>query len=172
MKALILAAGFGTRLKPYSDTIPKPLFPIGGRPILDKTIRQLITAGCDGIIINTHHLHGKIEAFIACQDYPVPVVTRYEPVILDTGGAMRNVADFMNNQPFIVVNSDIVTDLDYADIYAYHTGHVCPVTLVLHNYPEFNNVSRDADGFVLGFHLTEKPESSLPESCIYRDSGG
>ncbi|MFA6011674.1 MAG: sugar phosphate nucleotidyltransferase, partial [Desulfobacteraceae bacterium] len=54
MKALVLAAGFGTRLKPYTDSLPKPLFPLGGQPILERTIRQLIDGGCDAVVVNTH----------------------------------------------------------------------------------------------------------------------
>ena len=87
MKALILAAGHGTRLLPFTENLPKPLFPITGRPLLGITIEHLLTAGCTSIIINTHHLHDQIDAFIAAQNYPVPVDTRYEPLILGTGGA-------------------------------------------------------------------------------------
>ena len=57
MKAMILAAGYGTRLRPYTNHTPKPLFSIAGRPLLDEIIRRLVRAGCDAVIINTHHLH-------------------------------------------------------------------------------------------------------------------
>ena len=100
MKALILAAGYGTRLRPYTDFTPKPLFTIDGRPLLDILITQLIEAGCSGIIINTHHLHQKIEAFIAEQNYAVPVHLRHETRILGTGGAIKNVSDFWDDKPF------------------------------------------------------------------------
>ena len=83
MKALILAAGLGTRLRPYTDHTPKPLFPIRGRPLLDIMITNLIDAGCEAVIINTHHLHDQIESFVAQQSYPIPIQTRYEPVILE-----------------------------------------------------------------------------------------
>ena len=69
MKALILAAGYGTRLRPYTEHTPKPLFTIAGRPLLDLIIGQLQEAGCKAVIINTHHLHHKIEAFLASQTY-------------------------------------------------------------------------------------------------------
>ncbi|MCU0558012.1 MAG: NTP transferase domain-containing protein, partial [Desulfobacterales bacterium] len=82
MKALILAAGYGTRLRPYSDHTPKPLFPIDGRPLLDRLIRQLIAAGCEAVMVNTHHLHARIDAFLQSRQYPVPVQTRFEPQIL------------------------------------------------------------------------------------------
>ena len=98
MKALILAAGLGTRLRPYTDHTPKPLFSIQGRPLLDIMIFKLIAAGCKAVIINTHHRHAQIESFIAQQTYPIPIQTRYEPDILGTGGAIKNVADFWNHQ--------------------------------------------------------------------------
>ena len=69
MKALILAAGFGTRLRPYTETIPKPLFPIDGRPLLDIHIRRLYRAGCRALIVNTHHLHDQIADFIEISTY-------------------------------------------------------------------------------------------------------
>jgi len=82
MKALILAAGYGTRLQPYTDHTPKPLFTIAGRPLLGVIIDKLQQAGCKSVIINTHHLHHAIEAFVAAQGYSIPVATRYEPKIL------------------------------------------------------------------------------------------
>lgn len=151
MKALILAAGYGTRLHPYTETYPKPLFPINGKAILSRVIDRLISAGCTGIIINTHHLHEQIESFIANQSFPVPVLTRYEPAILGTGGAIRNVSDFLDNAPFLVINSDIVTDLDLKAVYAYHCGHAYPATMVMHDHKAFNSVAVDPLHFISAF---------------------
>lgn len=152
MRALILSAGLGTRLRPYTDHTPKPLFTISGRPLLDITITKLIEARCESIMINTHHLHAQIEAFIAQQTYGIPIETRYEPHILGTGGAIINVKDFWNNQPFMVINADIVTTIDFREVYDFHCQHVYPATLVLADDPEFNSVISDADGFVAEFH--------------------
>ena len=151
MKALILAAGLGTRLMPHTECLPKPLFPINGRPILDIILRQLITAGIDGIIVNTHHLHQQIAEFIERQNYPASVVTRHEESILGTGGAIKNVADFLGDQPFLVINSDILTDIDLQAVMAFHQARPYPATMVMHDYPEFNNVWVDAKGFVTRF---------------------
>ncbi|MGD9281894.1 MAG: sugar phosphate nucleotidyltransferase, partial [Desulfobacterales bacterium] len=129
MKALILSAGLGTRLRPYTDHTPKPLFTICGRPLLDITISKLIEAGCESIMINTHHLHTQIEAFVAQQTYPIPIETRYEPIILGTGGAIINVKDFWNDHPFMVINADIVTKIDLRAVYDFHCQHRHPVTL-------------------------------------------
>lgn len=151
MKALILAAGLGTRLRPHTNHTPKPLFTIAGRPLLDILITRLIDAGCTAIIINTHHLHERIEAHIAQQAYAIPVSTRFEPQILGTGGAIRNVSDFWDDHPFMVINGDIVTTIDFKQVYDFHCRHMHPATLVLINDPELNTVACDAEGFVAEF---------------------
>ena len=166
MKALILAAGLGTRLRPYTDHTPKPLFSIQGRPLLDVIISQLIDAGCKAIIINTHHRHTQVESFIAQQTYPIPIQTRYEPDILGTGGAIKNVADFWNHQPFMVINADIVTRIDFKAVYDFHCRHSHPATLVLADDPEFNSVTCDADGFVIGFHNAPNEPAQPPGTAL------
>ncbi|MCP4344560.1 MAG: phosphotransferase [Desulfobacterales bacterium] len=152
MKAMILAAGFGTRLLPYTEDTPKPLFTIAGRPLLDIIIRSLQSAGCEAVIINTHHLPQKIDSFIAGQKYLFPVSTRYEPEILGTGGAIKNASDFWDDRPFMVINSDIVTNIDLGKVYEYHLNHNFPATLVLHDDPDFNTVTADKDSFITGFN--------------------
>ena len=166
MKALILSAGLGTRLRPYTDHAPKPLFTICGRPLLDITITRLIEAGCESIMINTHHLHAQIEAFIAQQTYAIPIETRYEPHILGTGGAIINVKDFWNDQPFMVINADIVTTIDFREVYDFHCQHGHPATLVLTDDPEFNSVITDADGFVAEFHQSSGAPDQSTESAL------
>jgi NDP-sugar pyrophosphorylase family protein len=161
MKAMILAAGFGTRLLPFTEHTPKPLFTIAGRPLLDIIIRSLEKAGCKRIVINTHHLHQRIDSFISNQNYSIPVYLRHEPVILGTGGAIKNVADFWDENPFLVINSDIVTDIDLRKVYDFHLSHDHPATLVLHDDPEFNSVSISQDNFVVDFYGLEKKASSV-----------
>ena len=110
-----------------------------------------MTAGCRAIVVNTHHLHDQIEAFVARSRYTIPVQTRFEAVIRGTGGAVKNVADFWDDQPFMVVNSDIVTDIDLEAVYRFHRQHPQPVTLVLHDAPAFNTVAVGSDDLVTGF---------------------
>ncbi|MFZ5564925.1 MAG: sugar phosphate nucleotidyltransferase [Thermodesulfobacteriota bacterium] len=156
-RALVLAAGFGTRLLPHTRHTPKPLFTIDNQPLLDIVIDRLAAAGCGGAIVNTHHLHEKIQAFLAGQSYSIPVQTRYEPEILGTGGAIANCADFLGNRPFVVINSDIYTDIDPSDVYRFHSAHDAPVTLVLHDCDRFNSVRVDRDGRITGFGRDKSP---------------
>jgi len=164
---MILAAGMGTRLLPYTEKIPKPLFPVAGRPLLDITIRALEHAGSTAIIINTHHLHQKIDSFIKNKKYGIPVYTRHEQVILGTGGGIKNIIDFIDDQPFMVVNSDIVTDIDLRKVYDYHLNHNYPVTLVLYDNHTFNSVSFNKNGFITNF----EKESSIPSSVMLTFTG-
>ncbi len=136
---------------PIREHTPKPLFSIAGRPLLDVIIDQLQKAGCKAVIINTHHLHHKIEAFLATQKYSLEVITRYEPQILGTGGAIKNVADFWDDQPFMVVNADIASDIDLAGVYRAHCRHHPLATLVLCDDPAFNSVAVRQNKYVTGF---------------------
>jgi aminoglycoside/choline kinase family phosphotransferase/dTDP-glucose pyrophosphorylase len=150
MKAMILAAGFGTRLLPHTGILPKPLFPLAGRPLLEILIEQLVRHGAEAIIVNTHHLHQKVEAFIAARKYPIAVTTRHEPDILGTGGGIKNVQDFWHDAPLLVVNSDIFSDIDLAAVYRYHCRHPHPVTMVLHDCAPYNTVTVE-EGFITAF---------------------
>ena len=151
MKAMILAAGLGTRLLPLTEKRPKPLFPILDRPLIDILIRKLHAAGCEAIIINTHHLADMIDQFVQDQAYDIPIVTRHEPNILGTGGAIKNVEDFWNDEPFLVINGDIYTNINLEEVYRFHLNHEHPATLVLHDFPQFNHVWVDPSDYVRGF---------------------
>ncbi len=161
MKALVLSAGFGTRLNPHTHKIPKPLFPVGGRPIIDIIIRRLVRAGVTDIAVNLHHLANTIESFLKNQHYGVDITIRYEPVLLGTGGAVGNFSDFFSDGPFIVINSDVLTDIDIQKIYGAHVSRKYPATLVMHDYPLFNKVSVDTDGLIHCFSGREKPGRKL-----------
>jgi aminoglycoside/choline kinase family phosphotransferase/dTDP-glucose pyrophosphorylase len=148
---MILAAGLGTRLRPYTEHTPKALFPVAGTPLIDRIIDGLAGGGCTGIIVNTHHLADRIEAHLTTRHYPVPVCFRREAHILGTGGGVKNAADFFDKRPFWIVNADIDTDIDYAELYRFHLSHRHPATLALVDWPEVNTVSVTRDGKIIGF---------------------
>jgi aminoglycoside/choline kinase family phosphotransferase/dTDP-glucose pyrophosphorylase len=156
MKALILAAGFGTRLLPYTNSIPKPLFTLNQRPLLDLAIEQLIACGCDKIFINTHHCHEQIEAFVRQHRFKDRIQTLYEPKILDTGGAIANTRRFLDPAPFFVINADIICDIDLKQIYESHLASYgdskALATLVLHDCRQFNKIRVDGQGFIENFN--------------------
>ena len=161
MKAMILAAGLGTRLRPYSLHTPKPLFTIGQRPLLDIIIERLQQSGCAAAMINTHYHHTQIEAFVDAQDYTMPVGTRHEPDILGTGGGIRNMSDFWGDEPMLVLNADIVCDIDLKTVYRFHRQHTAPVTMVMHDCEAFNSVWVDQYDRIAGFQHGSKPAADV-----------
>ncbi len=161
---MILAAGLGTRVRPLSTLKPKPLFPILNRPIIDVLIRQLQKAGCEAIIINTHHLADRITDYLSGQDYGIPVTVRVEPTILGTAGGIKNVEDFWDDRPFIVINTDVLTDIDLSEFYRFHVSRDNAATLILHDFPKFNNVWVAPDNYIIGFDQTGT-DRKLPATC-------
>jgi aminoglycoside/choline kinase family phosphotransferase len=151
VKALVLAAGLGTRLLPHTRRIPKPLFPLAGRPLLTRHVELLQAAGCEAVVVNTHHLAAQIESAVAAGRFGIPVRTRCEPQLLGTGGAIGNLRDFWDERPFFVVNADIDHAVDLAAVYAAHLAGGAAATLVLADDPEFNTVAMDAAGRIRGF---------------------
>ena len=142
MKALVLAAGFGKRLLPHTEYLPKPLFTIQNIPLIYITISKLIEAGCTAIDVNTHHLGNLVKEYLKNQNFCVPVNTISEDDILETGGAIRNsISD--SKSDLLVVNGDIVFDFDLKQIIDEHQKKQNIVTLLMHDYTEFNNVEVD-----------------------------
>jgi mannose-1-phosphate guanylyltransferase len=151
LTAVVLAAGLGTRLRPLSYQVPKPLFPILNRPLLGLILTQLAAAGFNRVAINTHHRAAEIQRFLESQGpWSLEVYLSYEAEILGTGGGLRNLADFLGESSFLVINGDILTDLDFAMVYRRHRPDAL-ATMILHDYPRFNNVWLDQDGQVQAF---------------------
>jgi NDP-mannose synthase len=111
-RAVVLAGGEGTRLRPYTAVIPKPLMPVGDRPVLDIVMRQLAAAGFTHVTIATGYLAELIEAFFrGGEAYGLTIDYFREPEPLGTVGALALIEDL--DEPFLVMNGDILTDLDY-----------------------------------------------------------
>lgn len=148
MKAMVLAAGFGTRLHPYSLKRPKPLFPVLDTPLLTHTLAQLRRSGAEGIVVNAHHLREQIRGMLHGQG---DVHVQMENLELGTGGGLRLAQSHFGDTPFLAVNGDIVHDLDLAAAYGSHCAFGADVTMVLHDCPRFNNVRVNGQGRIVGF---------------------
>lgn len=134
MKALIFAAGLGTRLRPLTDNLPKALVPVGGIPMLQRVILNLKEKGFDDITINIHHLGQQIIDFVkANQDFGVRIrISNESNELLDTGGGILKARPYLeSNEPFLVHNVDILTDFDIAYLYAQHIKQRNEVTLLV-----------------------------------------
>ena len=114
MKAMIFAAGLGTRLKPITDTLPKALVPVCGEPLLGHVIRKLLAAGADDLTVNVHHFPDRIIDWLGGHDFGVSVhISNEREQLLETGGAIRHAREFLDGDaPFLIHNVDILSDID------------------------------------------------------------
>src|SRR5262245_66641469 len=117
MKAMILAAGLGTRLRPLTDSKPKALVELGGRTLLEITLERLRTVGVLEVIVNVHHFADLLVSYLrANSDFGLRIEVSREEVLLDTGGGLKRAAWFFledqNDEPFLLHNVDIVSTLD------------------------------------------------------------
>ena len=105
---MILAAGYGTRMKNLTESKPKPLLKINNKELLRNNIDLFLTLGCKKIIINTHYLHDQIDNFVKEYYFKKNIKLIYEPILLNTGGGIKNALNFLGNENFLVTNSDIL----------------------------------------------------------------
>ncbi|HHX73915.1 MAG TPA: NDP-sugar synthase [Firmicutes bacterium] len=132
MKAMILAAGLGTRLRPLTDIVPKPMVPMAGRPCMEYIIRLLQKHGFDDIMVNLHYLPEKITgSFGDGAEFGVKITYSYEEELLGTADGLKKVEDFFAGEPVLLVSGDALTDLDLTAFYRYHQKHGAIATLAL-----------------------------------------
>ncbi|MFT5433896.1 MAG: mannose-1-phosphate guanylyltransferase, partial [Myxococcota bacterium] len=137
MQAMILAAGFGTRMAPLSDTTPKATLPLMGRPLIAHTLEWLARHGVKRTIINLHHLPETVRE-VALAHAPDDIDLRFvrEPDIRGTGGGLVGGRSEFEPGPIIVVNGDIYTDMDLSALVAAHAEHDALATLALNAHPD------------------------------------
>ena len=130
--AFVLGAGLGTRLRPLTDLVPKPLLPIFGKPIITFALDHLIAYGVERFVINTHHLPDQLSRLFELGAYRGREVRLiYEPDLLETGGGIRNGAGLIGDGPFFVYSGDLLTDLDLGGLADAHFAGAHDVTLAL-----------------------------------------
>ena len=108
-KAFILAAGLGTRLRPYTDHCPKPMVQIAGKSILQRSIEKLVAAGVDTIVVNVHYMADILKAHLDTID-SVKIIVSEEDVLLNTGGGVKKALNLFEGQPFYIINGDALWD--------------------------------------------------------------
>ena len=121
MKGMILAAGFGTRLAPLTERLPKALVPVGGPPMIALAVETLRRAGCTELIVNAHHFAEQVEEYFRRHDPGLPVHVLREREILGTGGGVLNAAPLLADEDlFLLYNADIATDADLTALLRTH----------------------------------------------------
>jgi len=160
LKALVLAAGKGERLRPLTDTTPKPLLEVGGRLLIHYPLMMLKRGGITQIAINVHHLAGMIETSLGSGG-ALGLNIRYsrEAVLFGTGGPLVALRDYLDGETFVIANSDTILDLDLARMVAYHRERRALATIALNRPPNFDYYSRleiDGEGMIRRMRLLRR----------------
>jgi len=171
MKAIVLAAGLGTRLRPITLTTPKCLVPIAGVPLLELWLRECERAGVEAVLVNTHHLADRVNEFVAARR-GVPVRLAYEPELLGSAGTIAANWDFVEDaESFLVVYADNLTTFSLAELTAFHHRHGRIASIGLFraaNPSACGIVEMDGSGLLTGFwEKPAHPPGNLANAGLY-----
>jgi N-acetyl-alpha-D-muramate 1-phosphate uridylyltransferase len=165
MKAMILAAGLGTRLKPFTDHHPKALAPVNGKSLLQRNIEYLHSYGINDLIINIHHFPEQINQHLKNhQNFGCDITISHElEEPLETGGGLKKAAWFFEKEhsPFVVMNVDILTNLDIKSMLAFHQYHKPMATLAITNRETSRNFLFDEKQVLCGWLNNKTGESRI-----------
>ena len=173
MRALLLAAGLGTRLRPLTDTVPKCLVDINGRPLLDYWIELLSRGGVTDILINLHYLPDAVLAYVKQCGYPVNITTVFEEELQGTAGTLLRNREFFKDEPAMLIHAD---NLSLFDVHAFiersetrSAGIDITMMTFRTDAPETCGIVEvDQDGVVRGFHeKVRNPPGNLANAAVY-----
>jgi mannose-1-phosphate guanylyltransferase len=173
LKALLLAAGLGTRLKPVTDNIPKCLVPIQGRPLLSYWLRLLIEGGCHPLLVNTHYFAEKVEDYIKGSEYHSYVQTVFEKELLGTAGTALKNRNFFGSESFMLIHADNLSLFDVRAFIARHQARppTCEITMMTYTTPTPETcgiVQLDKHEVVKAFYEKVKnPPGNLANGAVY-----
>ena len=163
MKAMIFAAGLGTRMQPLTDSRPKALIEVAGMPLLEIAIRRLKFFGCKEIIVNIHYRGEQIREFLEEKNYfglQIEISDETEQ-ILDTGGALKKAAWFFGADPFLALNVDVLSSIDLAALYAAHLKEQPLATLAVRHRESSRLLIFDGNQQLCGWRNTAKKEQII-----------
>lgn len=161
MRAMVLAAGLGTRLRPLTNEITKPMVPVLDRPVMAHILDLLEHHGFEDVIANLHYFPESIEQYFGER-----LSYRFEPELLGTAGGVRGCADFFGSEPFLVISGDALTDIDLSAFAARHRDAGGIATLAVKKVSdtrEYGVVLHDRDGRITGFQEKPSPEEALSD---------
>lgn len=165
MKAILMAAGLGTRLRPITNEIPKPLLMIGEKPLLAYHLEALAKAGIREVIINSHYLSEQIEKFVYDNNFGIDARVSFEPVLLGSAGTIRSLKSNLTKEDFLVIYADNLTNIDYRNFISYHKTMNGLATMACYfekNPAEKGVVILDNDKRIVG--MIEKPGEGVGPS--------
>ena len=167
LKAVVLAGGFGTRLRPLSCSRPKMLFPVANQPLIDYTLRNLAQGGVDTVILSVYYMAENLVRYLGPSKFDSGILYSREQRPLGTGGAIKKAQDIVNHETFFAMNGDILTDLDYRRLLNFHKEKGGLATIALMQVPDpsrYGAVELDWEGRILRF--VEKPERGKEPSNL------
>lgn len=172
MRAVLLAAGRGTRLRPLTDSTPKCLLKVGGRSLLDLWLDALAAVGVDEVLVNVHHLAERVQRHVALRNGAAPDVrTVHEPQLLGSAGTLLANRQFLEEEEmFLAVNADNLTDFDLCALVDAHRGGDAIATITVFRAPRPSEcgVVEVREGLVTGFEeKPQAPRSNLANAGIY-----
>jgi mannose-1-phosphate guanylyltransferase/mannose-1-phosphate guanylyltransferase/phosphomannomutase len=165
MKAMLLAAGLGTRLRPLTYELPKPMVPVLGRPVMEHILRLLARHGFDDVVANLHYFPDLIrDRFGDGSEYGLRLVYSYEPELMGTAGGVRNVRDHFGGETFLIISGDALTDIDLTALWRAHKEKGGIATLALKRVDDPSQlgvVIVDEHGRIQGFQEKPDPAEAL-----------
>lgn len=160
-RGMILAAGLGTRMRPLTDTLPKPLVPVLGRPLIDYAFRTLEAAGIREIVVNLHHLGEQVREYVGDGSrWGVGVAFSPEPVLQGSGGGLREARPLLGEGTFVALNADTIAGVDLGPLLAEHRARTAAATMVLRKdaaMERYGVIRIAADGSIRRFLANEAP---------------
>jgi NDP-sugar pyrophosphorylase family protein len=171
MKAMILAAGLGTRLRPLTDDRPKALVTVAGRTLLEIALARLRSFGVTDVIVNAHHHAQMIVEYLKAHDnFGMRIEVSREAELLDTGGGLKNAAHFFSDslqEPFILHNVDVLSSIDLGQMVRFHTEQHAPVTLAVQQRESSRQLLFDEAGQLCGRRVMRGPKAeSEPDQLV------
>lgn len=168
MNAFIFAAGLGTRLKPLTDTMPKALVPVGGKPLLYHVIEKLKSAGIKKIVINIHHFGDMIIEYVKeNNNFGIEIVFSDErQMLLETGGAIKHAVDLLGDEPFLIHNVDILSNVDLEALINAHTESNSAATLLVSKRNSTRALLFSSDGNLTAWTNKTTGEVKTPYESI------
>lgn len=174
MKAMVMAAGKGTRLRPVTDLLPKPMAPVANRPVVDHILRLVKRHGVDEVVLNVHHLPEAITGYLGDGAWlGLGVRYSFEKELMGTAGGVKKNEDFLGTGTFLIMSGDALTDIDLTELVAAHRRNGCIATLAVKEVvdpSQYGVVVTGDDGRVLGFQekpTREEARSNLCNCGIY-----
>lgn len=173
MRALLLAAGFGTRLRPITDQVPKCLVQIRETPLLEIWLNRLFSAGIERILVNTHYLANTVADFVQKSEWSNRIDLVHEHDLLGTGGTVLANADFFQNAPFIVAHADNLTRFDVSAFIQAHQNRLPGTEITMMTFETdapktCGIVELDAHGRVVAFHeKCDNPPGNHANAAVY-----